>query len=83
MPRGNRLGTDGGVFHVTQRCHNRQFLLKFARDRDAYRARLRGHLSKYDVWMLDYCLTWFGLTVAKTIASRTAGSVDLGGFCGR
>jgi putative transposase len=57
MPRGNRIGSDGGVFHVTQRCHNRQFLLKFARDRDAYRTRLREHLGKYNVWMLDYCLT--------------------------
>jgi hypothetical protein len=33
MPRGNRIGSDGGVFHLTQRCHNRQFLLKFTRDR--------------------------------------------------
>jgi hypothetical protein len=36
MARANRLTTDGGVFHVTHRCHNRTFLLKFARDRDAY-----------------------------------------------
>jgi hypothetical protein len=33
MPRANRFYTLGGVWHVTHRCHNREFLLKFARDR--------------------------------------------------
>jgi len=57
MPRGNRLGGDGGIFHLTHRCHNRSFLLKFARDRDAYRAKLREYLRQFDVALLDYCLT--------------------------
>jgi len=57
MARANRLRTDGGIFHVTHRCHNQTFLLKFARDRDAYRARLRQHLPQFDVSLLDYCLT--------------------------
>lgn len=47
----------GGVFHLTQRCHNRAFLLKFARDRDSYRAKLREDLKKHELWLLDYCLT--------------------------
>jgi len=57
MPRGNRLSGDGGIFHLTQRCHNQSFLLKFARDRDAYRSKLREHLQRCDVALLDYCLT--------------------------
>jgi REP-associated tyrosine transposase len=60
MARANRVrgdGSEGGVFHITHRCHNREFLLKFARDRDAYREKLRKHLKKYDVWLLDYCVT--------------------------
>ena len=57
MPRGNQLSGDGGVFHLTHRCHNRAFLLKFARDRDAYRAKVREQLRQFDVSMLDYCLT--------------------------
>ena len=60
MARANRSrgdGRDGGVFHITQRCHNREFLLKFACDRDGYRERLREHLKKYRVWLLDYCVT--------------------------
>src|SRR4029453_10163152 len=36
MARANRWRGEGGIFHLTHRCHNRAFLLKFARDRDAY-----------------------------------------------
>lgn len=57
MARANRLRGDGGVFHLTHRCHNRAFLLKFACDRDGYRAKLREHLGKFDLWLLDYCIT--------------------------
>ena len=57
MARANRLCGQGGIFHVTHRCHNREFLLKFARDRDAYRDRLREHLSEFAVGLLDYCIT--------------------------
>jgi hypothetical protein len=42
---------------VTHRCHNRAFLLKFARDRDTYRAMLRQQLPQFQVALLDYCLT--------------------------
>jgi len=57
MARANRLRGDGGIFHLTHRCHNRAFLLKFARDRDAYRAKLREHVQQFGVSVLDYCLT--------------------------
>jgi putative transposase len=33
MPRGNRHRLAGYVWHITERCHRKQFLLKFARDR--------------------------------------------------
>jgi len=36
MARANRLGGQGGIFHVTHRRHNREFLLRFALDRDGY-----------------------------------------------
>jgi len=42
---------------LTHRCHNRAFLLRFARDRDSYRARIREALHQFDVSLLDYCLT--------------------------
>jgi len=60
MARANRLSRarqDGGVFHLTHRCHNRAFLLKFACDRDAYRTKLWEHLRRFDLSVLGYCLT--------------------------
>ena len=57
MARGNQLRGQGGIFHVTHRCHNRAFLLKFGKDRDAYRAKLREHLGEFEISLLDYCLT--------------------------
>ena len=57
MARANRLRGDGGILHLTHRCHNRAFLLKFACDRDAYRAKVREHVRQLDVAVLDYCVT--------------------------
>jgi putative transposase len=57
MPRANRYFVPGYVYHLTHRCHNRQFLLRFARDRDDYRLRLRQAVGRYDLSVLDYCLT--------------------------
>ena len=54
MARAHRLSGQGGIFHVTHRCHNRDFLLKFALDRDGYRAKLREHLPPFEVALLDY-----------------------------
>jgi REP element-mobilizing transposase RayT len=40
MPRANRSILPGYVYHLTHRCHDRKFLLKFAQDRDRYRATM-------------------------------------------
>src|SRR5438105_5628594 len=57
MPRAHQLHINGGIFHITHRCHNRAFLLKFARDRNAYRQLLRAALQQFDLSLLDYCVT--------------------------
>jgi len=57
MPRAHTLGIEGGIFHLTHRCHNRQHLLQFVRDRNAYRDKLREALGQFEVSLLDYCLT--------------------------
>ncbi len=36
MPRANRYFLPGYLWHITHRCHQKQFLLKFARDRQRY-----------------------------------------------
>jgi hypothetical protein len=36
MPRAHRHFSPGHVWRITHRCHQRKFLLKFARDRRRY-----------------------------------------------
>lgn len=36
MPRANRHFLPDRVWHITHRCHQREFLLKFARNRERY-----------------------------------------------
>jgi putative transposase len=57
MPRANRYITAGSIYHVTHRCHDREFLFKFARERNGYRSLLREHLHDSDVSLLAYCIT--------------------------
>jgi putative transposase len=71
MPRAHGLGIHQGVFHVTHRCHNRQHLLKFARDRDAYRSKLRDALQEFEVALLDYCLTSNHVHLLVDVADRS------------
>jgi len=57
MPRGNRYILSGRLYHVTHRCHDRQFLLKFTKDRNEYR-RLAFTMAKdHCVSVLNYCIT--------------------------
>ena len=75
MARANRLrgaADQGGIFHLNHRCHNRAFLLKFARDRDAYRTQVREHLRRYDVSVLDYCVTSNHVHLLVDAAQRMA-----------
>ena len=57
MPKANRYFIKGQQYHLTHRCHNRSFLLKFAKDRNAYREMLRKKLSAYRTPLLGYCVT--------------------------
>lgn len=57
MPRANRYILPGCSYHVTHRCHDRQFLLKFAKDRDEYGKRLREATKGFDLSLLGYCIT--------------------------
>lgn len=57
MPRASRYLREGYTFHLTHRCHDRRFLLKFARDRDTYREWLRVGVKRYGVPVYGYCIT--------------------------
>jgi len=57
MARAKRHFIQGHVWHITHRCHKREFLLKFAKDRQAWlqwllKAKNRNHLV-----ILNYAVT--------------------------
>lgn len=57
MPRANRYFTAGSYHHITDRCHDRSFLLRFARDRSRYREVLRLESRQAGVSLLGYAIT--------------------------
>jgi putative transposase len=57
MPRANRYQVADTIYHLTHRCHDRQFLLRFAKDRNVYRDWMREGLRRYPVSLLAYCIT--------------------------
>jgi putative transposase len=57
MPRASRYLLPGYTYHLTQRCHNRAFLLRFAKDRDAYREWLRVGVKRHGVAIYGFSIT--------------------------
>jgi len=57
MPRANRFYVPGCVWHITHRCHDRQFLLRFNRDRLRWRYWLRQARIRYGLVVLNYVAT--------------------------
>ena len=57
MPRANRHYLPGHVWHITHRCHRKQFLLKLARDRRAWVRWLYAARKRYGLCVLNYTVT--------------------------
>jgi len=58
MPRQKRgFGLEGACCHITQRCVNREYLLKFKRDRRNYVRRLGEGLLRVPASLLNYVVT--------------------------
>jgi putative transposase len=57
MPRANRHYIPGYVWHITHRCHKKEFLLKFARDRRRYLQWLFEARKRYGLSVLNYMAT--------------------------
>ena len=72
MPRANRYVVPGKLYHLTHRCHNRQFLFKFARDRDQYRQLLWKRVQEFPVTVFAYCITCNHTHVMATSESEEA-----------
>lgn len=57
MPRANRHRLAGYVWHITERCHRRQFLLEFARDRRNWIHWLYEARKRFGLSVLNYQVT--------------------------
>ena len=58
MARANRHYLPGNhIWHITHRCHKREFLLKFARDRRTWQRWLFEAKKRYGLCVLNYIVT--------------------------
>ena len=57
MPRASRYYVPGHVWHITHRCHERDFLLKFGRDRQTWLDWLFEAKKRFGTIILDYMAT--------------------------
>ena len=54
MARAYRYIEPGQTYYVTHWCHDRSFLLQFARDRHAYRMALLQRARTYGIALFNY-----------------------------
>ena len=57
MPRAHRYFLPGHVWHITHRCHKKEFLLRFSKDRDCWRTWLYRAKERYGLCVLNYMVT--------------------------
>ena len=57
MARAKRHFIPGYIWHITHRCHKREFLLKFAKDRHRYWQWLYQAKKRYGLSILNYMVT--------------------------
>lgn len=57
VPRANRVFCPGLIWHITHRCHQQQFLLRFAMDRRRWRHWLYVAQRRYGLCVLNYIVT--------------------------
>ena len=57
MPRANRHFLPGHVWHITHRCHKKEFLLKFSRDRSRWINWLFEARKRFGLSVLNYVVT--------------------------
>ncbi len=67
MARAHRPYIPGQIWHITHRCHKREFLLKFAKDRHRWLQWLYQARKRYGLTILIYTVTsnHIHLTIGK------------------
>ena len=57
MARAQRHYIPGQIWHITHRCHKREFLLKFSKDRSRWLQWLYESKKRYGLVILNYAVT--------------------------
>jgi REP element-mobilizing transposase RayT len=57
MPRRKRALIDNACYHITHRCHNREFLFQHKKYRRFYLRHLFEMQKRYGIDVLDYIVT--------------------------
>lgn len=57
VPRANRHFIPGQIWHITHRCHKREFLLKLVKDRQGWTKWLREAKLRYDLTVFNWIVT--------------------------
>jgi putative transposase len=57
MARANRHHIPGQIWHITHRCHKKEFLLKFAKDRRRWHSWLFEAKKRFGLRVLNYVVT--------------------------
>lgn len=57
MPRAKRFFLPGYICHITHRCHDKNYLLKYQYDKQRYLHWLMHCVKKYSLKVLGYCIT--------------------------
>ncbi len=57
MPRANRYFTSGNIWHLTHRCHKKEYLFKFQKDRVDWMYWLFEAKKRFHITVLNYIVT--------------------------
>lgn len=57
MPRSKRFFLPGYTWHITHRCHNKQFLLKFKQDKNRWLRLLYHAKKRFNLTIFNYAVT--------------------------
>lgn len=83
MPRANRHFVADHVWHITHRCHKREILLKFARDRRLWLRWLFEAKKRFGLCVLNYVATsnHVHLLIKDTVIGAIGRSIQLIAGC--
>lgn len=75
MPRAKRHFLPGYTWHITHRCHKKEFLLKFARDKSRWLHWLKQAKQRFGLPILDYVVTSSHIHLLAHDGGRRPGTI--------